>query len=192
MPDGAILGRMIRMSAHIAGSDPTLPSGVDAEALLGLAAGYHERTIRLMGVEEFDDQLTKVYAIEAPGRTVTPGNSEQTLRLARQQLRTDRATGSLGLGCVILHAGGDGDYVLVHSWVEGYMSRLGDLHRADGRRASAAPASAGLAPCVWEAEVLAHERVAFIRHVLAGSGPLQQRLDAWSADALTVAPQAAA
>jgi hypothetical protein len=53
------------------------------------------------------------------------------------------------------------------------------------------PASAGLAPCVWEAEVLAHEREAFIRHVLAGSGPLEQRLDAWSADALTVAPQAA-
>jgi hypothetical protein len=91
----------------------------------------------------------------------------------------------VGLGCVILHAGGDGDYVLVHSWVEGYMSRLAVLTGPMDRPEELRPASSGLAPCVWEAAVLAHEREAYVRCVLAGNGPFQRRLDTWSAAALT-------
>ena len=48
------------------------------------------------------------------------------------------------------------------------------------------PASTGLAPCVWEAAVLAQEREAFVRHVLCGDGPLESRLQAWGSDALRV------
>jgi hypothetical protein len=181
---------MIRMSEQdtTLEADTALAPGVDGAALLGLAAGYHERGIRLLGVEELGGQLVKVYAVEAPGRTVGPESSKQALHLAAHQLRSDRAVGALGLGFVIVHAGGDGDYVLVHSWVEGYMSRLAIFTGPMGNPEALRPASAGLAPCVWEAAVLAHERGAFVRHVLAGRGPLDQRLDAWSADVLAVQP----
>ncbi|WP_243085061.1 hypothetical protein [Streptomyces sp. 891-h] len=46
------------------------------------------------------------------------------------------------------------------------------------------PGRSGLAPCVWEAAVLAHERDAFTRHVLDGTSPLEERLAAWHADVL--------
>ena len=44
------------------------------------------------------------------------------------------------------------------------------------------PGRAGLSPCVWEAAVLAHERDAYSRHVLDGTGSLADRLMAWGAD----------
>jgi len=73
----------------------------------------------------------------------------------------DRQMGGLGLGVVIVHLGDDGNYVVVQSWIEGYMSRLalfcGPAQRPDLLR----PAPRGLAPCVWELAVLAHERDTF-------------------------------
>lgn len=44
------------------------------------------------------------------------------------------------------------------------------------------PGRTGLAPCVWEAAVLAHERDAYSRHVLDATGPLAARLAAWRSD----------
>lgn len=159
-------------------------TGVDEAAVLALAESYHERRIRILQTAELGGQLTKVYAIEAPGRNVDAAASVHALRLAALQLAADRSTGALGLACVLLHAGGDGDYVLVHSWVEGYMSRLAVFNGPMDSPHELRPASSGLAPCVWEAAVLAHEREAFVRHVLAGSGTVAARAEAWSADVL--------
>lgn len=177
------------MSEHV--TSPAAGAGVDEAGLLALAAGYHQRPTRLLRTAGLGGQLAKVYAIEAPGRTVALDESGHALHLAGLQLAADRATGALGLACVLLHAGGDGDYLLVHSWVEGFMSRLAvfngpmdSMKSPSGLR----PASEGLAPCVWEAAVLAHESDAFVRHVLQGEGPLEARTAAWSEDALTVAP----
>lgn len=155
-------------------------------ALSALAEGYHERAARLLDVRELGGQLVKVYAIEAPGRSVDPGSEEVAawLRLAEAQLARESAVGSTGLGCVILHAGGDGDYVLVHTWVESYMSRLAVFTGPAGVPGELRPGPAGLAPCVWEASVLAQERDAYVRRVLAGSGPLAGRVAAWRDDTL--------
>ena len=167
------------------------PSGPDGPMLLGLAEAYHERATRLLSVEELGGHLTKVYAIEAPGRTVNRDGWAHALRIADHHLRQARGMGSTGLGCVLLHAGGDGDYLLVHSWIEGYMSRLGVFSGPMDASEALRPASTGLAPCVWEAAVIAHERDAFVHHVLAGSGPLDERLDKWSADAFAAEPEPA-
>lgn len=173
-----------RMSEQV--TSPVLSAGVDEAGLLGLAHGYHQRPTRLLKTTELGGQLAKVYAIEAPGRSVDIGGSEHALHLAALQLAADREMGALGLAFVMLHAGGDGDYVLVHSWVEGYMSRLSVFNGPMDSPASLRPASRGLAPCVWEAHVIAHEREAFVRHVLDADGPLDARTAAWSDDVLTV------
>jgi hypothetical protein len=83
---------------------------------------------------------------------------------------------------LIVHAGGDGDYVLVHTWIEDHMSDLAVFTGPAGRPEELRPGRSGLAPCVWEAAVLAHEREALSRHVLGGTGALPDRLAAWSAD----------
>jgi hypothetical protein len=161
-----------------------VPVSVDGAALEGLAEGYRRRATRSLGSGEQAGQLVKAYAVEAPGRTVTPALQEAALRLARDQVRLDRATGSTGLSVVIAHAGGDGDYVLVQSWTEAYMSRLTVFTGPADAPELLRPAPVGLAPCVWEAPVLAHELTAYVRQILAGEGPLEDRLRAWSADVL--------
>ncbi|WP_445394922.1 hypothetical protein ACSMX9_16825 [Streptomyces sp. LE64] len=165
------------MSEHEA-----LPAAVDAEALLALARGHHEREARAVGTREVGGHLVKVYVLRAPGRTVTEQDVAAALRVAAGHLGSGGLRGSLGLAVLIVHAGGDGDYVLVHSWIEGHMSDLAVFTGPPGRPDRLRPGRAGLGPCVWEAALLAHEREAFVRHVLDGSGPLADRLAGWSAD----------
>ncbi|MFG3514061.1 hypothetical protein [Streptomyces bobili] len=159
-----------------------LPSAVDAEGLLALAEGHHDRAARPLGTREVAGHLVKAYALEAPGRTVGEDDAEAALRIAAGHLALGRERGSLGLSVLLVHAGGDGDYVLLHTWIEGDMADLAIFAGPAGRPESLRPDRAGLAPCVWEAVLLAHERDAFSRHVLSGTGPLPGRLTAWSAD----------
>jgi hypothetical protein len=160
------------------------PSAVDVDALLALAGGHHARTARPEGTREAAGHLVKTYALEAPGRTVAASGAAAALDLAAGHLALGRARGSLGLAVLIVHAGGDGDYVLVSTWIEGHMSDLAVFSGPADRPDLLRPGRAGLAPCVWEAAVLAHERDAFSRHVLSGSGPIGPRLAAWSGDTL--------
>ncbi|MGW1911840.1 N-acetyltransferase family protein [Streptomyces sp. NPDC002076] len=127
-----------------------LPPAIDASGLLALAEGHHGRTARALGVREAAGQLVKVYALEAPGRTVGPQAVDTALDLAEGHLSLGGVRGSLGLAVLIVHAGGDGDYILVHSWIEGHMSDLAVFTGPAGRPAELRPGRAGLAPCVWE------------------------------------------
>ncbi|GAA5192298.1 hypothetical protein GCM10023322_51600 [Rugosimonospora acidiphila] len=161
-----------------------IPAGVDRDALTALAGGYHARTVRPLGAGQAAGHLVKSYAIEAPGRTVTDEDVRAALGITADHLATARLRGSLGLTVLLIHAGGDGDYVLVHTWIEGYMADLAVFTGPAGDPAQLRPGRAGLAPCVWEAAVLAHERDAFTRHLLAGDGVLDQRLAAWRGDVL--------
>ncbi|MER5200078.1 hypothetical protein ACWD3J_42305 [Streptomyces sp. NPDC002755] len=159
-----------------------LPPAVPAKELLALADSHHARAARPLGTREVAGHLVKAYALEAPGRTVTEPAAVEALRVAAGHLELGALRGSLGLAVVLVHAGGDGDYVLVHTWIEGHMSDLAVFTGPADRPAELRPGRAGLAPCVWEAAVLAHERDAFARQVLDGTGPLPERLAAWGAD----------
>ncbi|MEV0705388.1 hypothetical protein AB0I53_46785 [Saccharopolyspora sp. NPDC050389] len=159
-------------------------TAVDSDALLALADGYHARAVRPLGTRPVAGHLVKPYAIEAPGRSVTDEGLQAALRVAADHLASAQLRGSLGLAVLLVHAGGDGDYVLVHTWIEGYMSDLAVFVGPPGDAAQLRPGRSGLAPCVWEAAVLAHERDAVIRHVLAGRGALDERLAAWRGDVL--------
>lgn len=149
-----------------------------AELLRTLAEGYHERPARSLGTRRPHGRLVKLYAIEAPGRHVEAAQERAALELATQVLDGD--ADSTGLAVVIAHAGTDGDYVVVQSWIADYMTRIAGFAGPTGE--PLAPAPAGIGPCVWEAAVLAHERTAFVAHVLTGGGPMEHRLSVWAED----------
>ncbi|MFI0226804.1 hypothetical protein [Streptomyces lydicus] len=159
-------------------------TAVDPDALLALADGHHARKVSPLGSRTVAGHLVKPYAIEAPGRSVTDEDLRSALRVAAGHLSSAYLRGSLGLTVLLVHAGGDGDYVLVHTWIEGYMSDLAVFVGPAGDAAQLRPGRSGLAPCVWEAAVLAHERDALTRHVLGGHGALEERLVAWRGDVL--------
>ncbi|WP_328868964.1 hypothetical protein OHT76_02075 [Streptomyces sp. NBC_00287] len=159
-------------------------SSSGAAELLALSDGHHARAVRSLGGHEIAGHSVKVYAIEAPGRSVSERDARDALRIAADHLASAHLRGSLGLSVLLVHAGGDGDYVLVHTWIEGYMSDLAVFTGPVGNIDALRPGRTGLAPCVWEAAVLAHERDAFSRHVLDGAGAVEARLAAWRADVL--------
>ncbi|MFF4590174.1 hypothetical protein [Streptomyces sp. NPDC001388] len=117
-----------------------------------------------------------------PGRTVSEPFAEEALRIAAGHPALGERRGSLGLAVLIAHAGGDGDHVLLLTWIEGGMADLAVFTGPAGRPRELRPGRAGLAPCVWEAAVFARERDAFARRILDGTGPLPERLAAWSTD----------
>ncbi|WP_093663022.1 hypothetical protein [Streptomyces radiopugnans] len=160
------------------------PALAGSGALRALADGYHARTVRALDSSEIAGHLVKSYAVEAPGRTVTDRHAQAGLRIAADHLSSAYLRGSLGLAVLLVHAGGDGDYVLVHTWIEGYMADLAVFTGPAGDADRLRPGRSGLAPCVWEAAVLARERDSFSRHVLGGDGALEERLAAWCGDML--------
>ncbi|GAA1777500.1 hypothetical protein [Streptomonospora arabica] len=165
-----------------------LPESVASNELRALAAEHRARFVRPLDMREASGHLVKAYAIEAPGRAVSEREERAALELAAGHLASGRARGSLGLAVLLVHAGGDGDYVLVHTWIEGYMSDLAVFAGPPGAPDGLRPGRQGLAPCVWEQAVLAHERDAFSTHVLGGDGDgdgdVERRLAAWGGDVL--------
>ncbi|MGW2894929.1 hypothetical protein ACWDAO_09930 [Streptomyces sp. NPDC001212] len=159
-------------------------TAVDSGALLALANDYQARMVHPLGSRAVAGHLVKPYAIEAPGRSVTDEDVQTALRVAADYLSSAHLRGSLGLSVLLIHAGGDGDYILVHTWIEGYMSDLAIFTGPVGDATQLRPGRTGLAPCVWEAAVLAHERDAVTRHVLDSHGSVEERLVAWSGDVL--------
>jgi RimJ/RimL family protein N-acetyltransferase len=146
-----------------------------------LADGYHERPTRSLGTRHQDGHVVKLYAVEAPGRHVDAAHEQAALRLLDGSDGDGDAT---GLAVVIVHAGADGDYVVIQSWLADYLTRLAVFAGPAGEPLRLRPAPPGLGPCVWEAAVLAHERAAFVDHVLTGSGPVEDRVRAWADDVL--------
>ncbi|MFJ2722476.1 hypothetical protein [Streptomyces sp. NPDC087437] len=115
---------------------------------------------------------------------MTDEDVQTALRVAADYLSSAHLRGSLGLSVLLIHAGGDGDYILVHTWIEGYMSDLAIFTGPVGDATHLRPGRAGLAPCVWVAAVLAYERDAVTRHVLDSQGSVDERLVAWRGDVL--------
>ena len=162
-------------------SDPAL-AGAAAVALTGLAEAYRPRPVTPLMPWRDPHRLVKPYVITARGRHWDDQMVEVARATATRQLEFDDAMGSLGLAVVVLHLGDDSIYLVVQSWSKDFQSRLsifsgmevGDLR----------PAPIGAAPCVWELEVLSHERASYVRHIL-GSGV---DVDAWLDDALDTRP----
>lgn len=76
-----------------------------------------------------------------------------------------------GVAVPTMHMGPQGFWVLVDWWANGdvlmYRHMRAPVERPDDLRDAAAD---GFGPCVWELAVQAHERGAWLRHVLTRRG----------------------
>jgi len=95
------------------------------------------------------------------------------------------ADASHGIAVLTMHMGLQGFWVLVDWWAHGDVLMHRHLRAPVGRpEALRDAAPEGFGPCVWELAVQAHERQAWLRHVLAN--PRGPDVDAYLADGLTV------
>jgi len=162
--------------------DPSL-AGAHAVALTGLADGYRPRPVTPLVPWRFDRRLVKPYVITAPRAYWDDLMVAKVRDVATRQMDFDDALGGLGLAVVILHLGTDAATVVVQTWAKDYQSRLSMFSGLDVD--SLRPAPTGIAPCVWEQEVLSHERAAYVGNILNADVDVATWLD----DVLDTRPQ---
>ncbi len=161
--------------------DPAL-AGAAAVALTGLAEAYRPRPVTPLLPWRFHNRLVKPYVITARGQSWDDRMVSAARSSASRQLEFDDAMGAVGLGVVVLHLGDDATYLVVQSWARDFQSRLSIFSGLDVD--DLRPAPIGAAPCVWELEVLAHERASYVHHILNS----EVDIDAWLDDALDTRP----
>lgn len=83
-----------------------------------------------------------------------------------------------GVGVVILHAGAGCDYIVLAWWDrENELPLRLRVREGGGAWRDAGPSQS---VCVWDLDILAHERAAYVRHVLE---PARADIDGYLADA---------
>jgi len=149
---------------------------------------YRPRHIRLLELWRFPGWALKVYGIawkDMPG----PGLVAAAKRVAQDRIMTSAVHEShYGVGFLGVHADKLGNLVFVDWWADEhhlhhhvYSSPLDQPEALEYRT------PAGLAASVWDLEVVAHERDAWVEHVLRR--PKTWRLEAYLADALDTGPR---
>ena len=130
---------------------------------------YRPRHIEFKEHLKIDDWQIKVYTITKEDKF----NNEDFYDNVKHQLhswlklKNKFNSDHNHIGFLILHAGTEGIFSLINWWVGDNMlnthifktdyNKLDEFVKISGD---------GLAPCIWEFEIINHERVAWINHVL--------------------------
>jgi hypothetical protein len=132
---------------------------------------YAPRHIEFRGQRRFRGWRLKVYSIALTSAPVDLAEFETAFQAAELSLPDpDAESGRPGLGILIAHQGKTGDYTVLGWWnhenelpLQIWVRRS----RSEGWR----PAEAGESVCVWDLQVIWHERQAWISAMLAPAGP---------------------
>jgi hypothetical protein len=143
---------------------------------------YAPRSLRHLGTRVVAGHHLKCYALGIPGAMPAPEQVGAALAFAQQRLVEPRRGPTLagldwsrvprhGLGVLIVHRGREGVFALLDVWIGENMleHHVGLAGPGPGAGFGHLPAEAA-AMCVWELEVLAHERRAWLAHMLTPDG----------------------
>lgn len=155
--------------------------------VLVIAEEYRPRRIRFLELWEPALWAIKVYGItrgELPSRRLVAAAK----RAAEERLSTTAAEQThYGVGFLGIHAGKTANFVFVDWWAD-----QNELHHHVYISALDAPelleykTPTGVSACVWDLQVIAHEREAWVQHVL--SSPEQPDFQGYLAQTLTIEP----
>ncbi|HEY2062008.1 hypothetical protein [Amycolatopsis sp. NBC_01480] len=140
---------------------------------------YSPRLVKALPPLDVRGRALKAYGIFAdPVDADTPPSPEWLRQQVASVLLEPPEPEDHPAGFVILHRGGDGDYLLVSQWFDANMLK----HWVRGSAGGAAfepLAERAVIACVWELEVLKFERDAWVKTVLARGKLDQDSLDAY-------------
>ena len=130
---------------------------------------YRPRHIKFKELLALEDWFIKVYSITKHDRQINPEFYDIVKRELPHWLQLTNSFNSQhqNIGFLILHAGTEGIFSLINWWVGDNMlnthifktdyNTMGTFEKISGD---------GLAPCIWELEVINHERIAWTDHIL--------------------------
>ncbi len=148
------------------------------------AMGFHERVIRSGGVVTVSGWQVKQYRLTVAQEPIEPavlGAAEAYLPALSPV--ADAADSTPRVAFAVLHKGMDAVWCNLYSWCLEAIVQCRVAKASLSAPTEFAPLSQPLIGCVWELPALAHERSAWVRHMLRGQSPdLGGYLDDWLAD----------
>jgi len=130
---------------------------------------YKRRHIRFHELIEVNEWKIKVYIIQ---KEIAEPSMEAIDRVKVELPRWLEMKNSFNSnhdhhGFLVIHFGNEGIFSIITWWVDTYMSNTHVfLTPYDMPNVFDKISGDGLAPCIWEMEVINHERVAYMNHVL--------------------------
>jgi hypothetical protein len=133
---------------------------------------YAPRQIRFHGLRIVGGWRLKLYSVryepdEISWEAFAPGLALAESALTDLPVTPERP----GVGFLIAHRGRVGNYAVLAWWDRENELPLRIFVSPDGRPESWRPGTASESVCVWDLEILWHERQAYVTTVLAPTGP---------------------
>ncbi len=127
---------------------------------------YKPRRTWLIGVHEIAGWKLKVYGIAADGREISKDVVSAALNFVTENVPWPNRK-NWRFGFITIHAGTQAVWLLVDVWVEDIVRHfLFNSSLSAPAKFTPGPKD-GTTACVWELEVIKHERDAWVRHVLS-------------------------
>lgn len=130
---------------------------------------YRARKIRFREVLDMYGWRIKIYTIAKDEKFNHPQFYINVKRELEKWLLLDNSFNSSNdkIGFLILHSGNEGIFSIVSWWVDKHMMNTHIfLSKLDDPSNFARISGDGLAPCIWELEVINHERISWIDNIL--------------------------
>lgn len=130
---------------------------------------YQSRSIQFYELLIVENWTIKIYTITSNVRFRAIDVLNNAKKNLTQWLKTSQSLRlpTYGIAFLIVHEGKDGVWSLINWWIGGEMLQSSTYYTSFGNPAEfkLCPSEGGMA-CVWELAVMAHERKAWINHVL--------------------------
>jgi len=132
---------------------------------------FTERPTRFVGIDERQGWWLKCYEITIDGEETSREIRAAADAAIGRHLVGTAVNGSVGF--VVMHAGQDAIWLLINLWNGELLHQVTLSASLDTPDVFAPVGVDGPSACVWELRVIAHEREAYVRHVLASTGPVR-------------------
>lgn len=135
---------------------------------------YLPRRIEPLGNWQFTGHAIKAYVIHHDARHAAPLLDAAAVAAAREAVGAvldehARDARGHGLGFCMVHVGQEAVWLLVDWWITGGIACQRMLSAPLARPGDYTPVQAPALACVWELVVTAHERDAWVRHMLTAA-----------------------
>jgi len=146
---------------------------------MDLRDAYRDRRTWLIEVADIANLRLKIYGMVGKGKAIRP----TTISKAKSHIAESVAVENSKYGFIVLHHGESAVWLLVHWWIEDILYRRLFCAPVNDAESFGDPPGDELA-CVWELQVIAHERDAWVKHTMMD--PENADYEAYLADALFI------
>lgn len=129
---------------------------------------YQDRPTHFIGIEKIDAWSFKCYeVIDVSNTKPQPEEWEYAIQLSAQNIQNyAHSITELKIGYIIYHKGFDTNYIVISWWFHENMLRMFAYASMRSKACEFRLVTDGLNICVWDMLIHAHERNAFVKHIL--------------------------